>query len=112
MKPTFEADIIRLCKLFEKQTEGTHTPYLILLNDRTIQMAVYVGMTELDPVERFAQHVEGVKTGKGVVQDYGVRLIPDAYRHLSNCSEAESRRLEFEISEALKKGGFLVFGGH
>ena len=106
-----ERKIIEVCKGFSKSEDGTHTPYVILLADSE-GPAVYVGMTGLDPVERFAQHIEGVKAGLGVVQDRGVRLIPEAYQHLSECSEAEARRLEFDIAEALRRGGMLVFGGH
>ena len=39
---------------------------------------LYVGMTGLDPAERFANHKRGYKAA-WVVEKYGIRLLPELY---------------------------------
>lgn len=112
MKIRTSVDVAQICKQYRKQTEGHHSPYVILLSDATGKPGVYVGCTGIDPLERFAQHCRGEMAGAGIVQDHGQQLLIEAYAHLTNCSEPEAKRLEFELAEALKKAGFAVFGGH
>ena len=104
--------IAKVCATFAKTTKGHHSPYVILLSDALGSPGVYVGMTGIDPVERFAQHCRGERAGAGIVQDYGQTILLDACAHLTGCSEAEARRLEFELAQALELAGFAVFGGH
>lgn len=105
-------DVAQICRLFRKKTEGHHSPYVIMLSDATDRPGVYVGMTGIDPLERFAQHCRGEMAGRGIVQDRGRELLMEATAHLSNCSEPEARRLEFDLAKALRRAGFSVFGGH
>ena len=45
---------------------------------------VYVGLTGLRPVERFANHKAGIKAA-AVVKRYGLRLLPELFPHLTPC---------------------------
>lgn len=104
--------IAKVCATFKKTTDGHHTPYVVLLSDAVGKPGAYVGCTGIDPIERFAQHLQGEKAGAGIVQDHGIAVLLSACAHLANCSEPEAKRLESEIAAALEKAGFAVFGGH
>ena len=71
----------------------------------------YVGMTGLDPEQRFANHKAGIKAA-GIVRRCGVRLVPVLYEHLNPMRFADAVRMEMELAESLRKRGYQVFGGH
>jgi hypothetical protein len=68
-------------------------------------------MTGLNPDERLANHLSGVKAAR-VVRRHGVRLVPSLYEHLNPMAYAEALRMEGILADSLRKRGFQVFGGH
>ena len=71
----------------------------------------YVGMTGLDPEQRFANHKAGVKAA-GIVKRCGQRLVPLLYRHLNPMTYQEAVAAEPRLAEELRARGFQVYGGH
>ncbi len=99
-----------------------HHVYVVLLDEairasqssaesERIKPCVYVGMTGLDPNERFANHKSGIKAAR-VVQKFGIRLLPDLYEHLNPMPFEAAAEMERELADDLTKAGYLVFGGH
>jgi hypothetical protein len=72
---------------------------------------VYVGMTGLNPEERFANHKRGYKASR-IVTKYGLRLLPELYEHMNPMSYASAVKMEILYAELLRRRGFNVFGGH
>lgn len=72
---------------------------------------VYVGMTGLNPEERFANHKAGVKAA-WVVKRYGVRLLPELFAHLNPMPFEAAARMEVDLAEDLRRAGYTVTGGH
>jgi predicted GIY-YIG superfamily endonuclease len=72
---------------------------------------VYVGMTGLDPEERFANHKAGLKAAS-VVKRYGVRLLPELYRHLNPMPFEAALQMEQDLADDLRRAGYTVAGGH
>ena len=72
---------------------------------------VYVGMTGLSPEERFANHKAGIKDA-ALVKRYGIRLLPDLYAHLNPMPFEAAARMEIDLAEDLRRGGYTVTGGH
>ena len=72
---------------------------------------VYVGMTGLDPVERLANHQQGIQSAS-VVQRYGLRLLPEWYAHLNPMPFAAAGQMEVDLAEDLRRAGYTVTGGH
>lgn len=72
---------------------------------------VYVGMTGLDPEERFANHQQGIKAA-AVVKRYGIRLLPELYAHLNPMPYSAAARMEIDLAEDLRRAGYTVTGGH
>lgn len=72
---------------------------------------VYVGMTGLDPAERFENHRRGIKSA-AVVRRYGVRLMPELYAHLNPMPFEAAVRMEGDLAEDLRREGYTVTGGH
>jgi len=72
---------------------------------------VYVGMTGLDPAERFANHKNGIKAA-GVVRRYGIRLLPELYAHLNPMPYEAAVQMEMDLAEDLRRAGYTVAGGH
>ncbi len=70
---------------------------------------VYVGETELTPEERFARHKSGRRASR-IVRDYGVRLLP-AGNTGPLLTRVNAARAEKELGDALRRRGFVVFGG-
>jgi len=106
--------------------EFHHHVYVVLLDskagkERALQRAnpkrnpkkpcVYVGMSGLEPAERFARHKEGVQSAKWVKR-YGVRLLPELYAHLNPMPFEAAVALERDLAEDLRAQGFTVAGGH
>ena len=75
------------------------------------QPCVYVGMTGLDPEERFANHKAGKKAAS-VVTRYGLRLLPELYSHLNPMPFAAAVQMEQDLAEDLRQAGYTVTGGH
>jgi len=72
---------------------------------------VYVGMSGLPPVERFANHKAGIKAAF-VVLRYGLRLAPELYEHLKPMPFDAAVIMERDLAEDLRKSGYTVAGGH
>ena len=72
---------------------------------------VYVGMTGLEPEERFQNHKKGLKASR-VVQLYGVRLMPELYEIFNPMPFEAAVVMERELAEDLRRQGYTVTGGH
>ena len=72
---------------------------------------VYVGMTGLTPVERFANHKAGIKAAY-VVKRYGVRLLPELFAHLNPMPFEAAVQMEMDLAEDLRRAGYTVTGGY
>jgi len=108
------------------QPELHHSVYVVLLDSavgklRKVRAAnqnrdpkqpcVYVGLTGLTPVERFAKHKAGIKAAF-VVKRYGLRLMPELYAHLNPMPYADAAQMEVDLAEDLRRAGYTVTGGH
>jgi predicted GIY-YIG superfamily endonuclease len=108
------------------QAQHHHNVYVVLLGApaarlRAVRAAylnrdpkkpcVYVGMTGLDPKERFANHKAGIKAAS-VVKRYGVRLLPELYEHLNPMPFEAAAQMEKDLAEDLRSAGYTVTGGH
>lgn len=71
---------------------------------------VYVGMTGLQPEERFWNHRNGEKAA-GIVRRFGLRLLPELFAHLNPMPFEAAAQMEKELAEDLRKQGYTVFGG-
>ena len=70
---------------------------------------LYVGQTARTPEERFAQHLDGVKSSR-IVKEYGVRLRPRLYANVGPFeTRADSERAETKLAEKLRRRGFAVW---
>jgi len=72
---------------------------------------VYVGMTGLNPEERFANHKQGTKAA-WVVRRYGLKLLPDLYEYLNPMPFEAATQMEQDLAEDLRRQGYTVTGGH
>ena len=72
---------------------------------------LYVGMTGLDPAQRFQNHKQGTKAAR-VVQRHGLRLLPEFYEHLNPMPFAAAVEMERDLAEDLRQQGYTVAGGH
>ena len=70
---------------------------------------VYVGVTSLDPEERYRQHKAGEKAGRGYVTKYGLYLMPRKYQRLNPGSSREAEEKERDLAEALRRKGYGVW---
>ncbi len=76
-----------------------------------LKPCVYVGMTGLEPEQRFANHKQGIKAAS-VVRRYGIRLLPELYGHLNPMPYAAAVQMEVDLAEDLRQAGYTVTGGH
>jgi hypothetical protein len=109
--------------LRKHRAEGTaadhHNVYVVLLDSavgklRKVRVAnpsrvpdkpcVYVGMTDLTPEERFANHRRGIKDA-WVVKRYGVRLLPELYAHLNPMPFEAAAQMEKDLADDLRRAG-------
>ena len=103
-----------------------HHVYVVLLNPAAAKLrraklanprrdpdkpCLYVGMTGLQPEERLANHLRGFKASS-VVRRYGVRLLPEFFAHLNPMPFEAAVRMEQDLAEDLRRGGYTVLGGH
>lgn len=110
----------------KSQPEHHHHVYVVLLDPAAGKLlsvraenpnrdpqkpAVYVGMTGLDPQERFANHKAGIKSAS-VVKRFGIRLMPEWYEHLNPMPFEAAAQMERDLAEDLRKNGYTVTGGH
>jgi hypothetical protein len=72
---------------------------------------VYVGMTGLTPEERFENHKAGKKAAR-VVQQYGLRLLPELYEVFNPMPFDAALAMEMDLAADLRKQGYTVAGGH
>ena len=87
-------------------------PSVLRLNPRRdpSKLCVYVGMTGLDPVERFANHKRGYKSA-WTVRRYGVRLLPEMYECFNPMPFKAAAEMEQGLAEDLRAEGYTVTGG-
>ena len=71
---------------------------------------LYVGMTGLDPAERFANHRRGYKSS-WVVKKYGLRLLPEFYACFNPMPFHAAAEMEAGLAEDLRAEGYTVTGG-
>ena len=110
----------------EQQPEHHHHVYVVLLDPaagrlRAVRAAnskrdprkpcVYVGMTGLTPEDRLTNHKAGTKAAS-VVKHYGLRLLPELYKHLNPMPYEAAARMEVDLAEDLRRAGYTVAGGH
>ena len=110
----------------DSQPEHHHNIYVVLLDPaagrlRAVRAAnpkrdrkkpcIYVGMTGLNPEDRFANHKAGTKAAS-VVTRYGIRLLPEMYEHLNPMPYEASAQMEKDFAEDLRRAGYTVTGGH
>jgi predicted GIY-YIG superfamily endonuclease len=103
-----------------------HNVYVVLLDERIASLrkvrelnpdrdaakpCIYIGMTGLDPVERFKKHKAGYKASR-YVQKYGVRLMPELYESLNPMTYDEAVIAEQGLARKLRNEGYVVLGGH
>jgi len=74
------------------------------------QPCVYVGMTGLDPDERFDKHKAGVKANRFVTR-YGMRLMPELYEVYNPMPYQAAQEMEVELGIALREDGYGVWQG-
>jgi hypothetical protein len=100
-----------------------HSVYVVELNELVLRKrkflnanpnydpakpCVYVGLTGLDPEERFSNHLSGYKASR-VVEEYGERLMPELYEHLNPMSFYEAGATEIKLAQELRAEGFAVW---
>ena len=103
-----------------------HSVYVVLLDAKAAKLravkalnpnatpgmaCIYVGLTGLDPSERFANHKAGLKSAP-VVRRYGLRLLPELFEHLNPMPYDVAVRMEVELAEDFRAQGYFVTGGH
>ncbi len=69
---------------------------------------VYVGLTGLDPEERYLNHLTGIKASR-FVEEYGARLMPELYEHLNPMPYEVALRTEGELARELRREGYAVW---
>jgi hypothetical protein len=110
----------------EGQPEHHHNVYVVLLDAAASRLrairalnpkrdpkkpCVYVGMTGLNPKERFANHKAGIKAAS-VVKRFGLRLLPQLFEHLNPMPFEAAAQMEKDLAEDLRRAGYTVTGGH
>src|ERR1700685_799750 len=66
---------------------------------------VYVGMTGLEPEERFTNHKAGTKAAS-FVKRFGIRLLSELYEHLNPMPFEAAARMEVDLAEDLRRAGY------
>jgi predicted GIY-YIG superfamily endonuclease len=69
---------------------------------------LYVGLTGLTPQERFSRHKAG-KQASRIVKRYGVRLLPNFYKHLNPMTYEKAAAMEVALAAALRALGHGVW---
>lgn len=69
---------------------------------------VYVGMTGLDPDQRFDKHKAGIQANRYVLE-YGLRLLPQLYAVYNPMPYQAAREMEVELAIGLREAGYGVW---
>ena len=69
---------------------------------------VYVGMTGLDPDQRFDRHKAGIQANR-FVSEYGLRLLPALYAVYNPMPYDAARDMEVELAIGLREQGYGVW---
>ncbi|MEY3580550.1 MAG: hypothetical protein RI984_1654 [Pseudomonadota bacterium] len=69
---------------------------------------VYVGMTGLDPDQRFDNHKAGYKSNK-FAQQYGLRLMTELFEHLNPMPYGDAQYMEVDLAIRLREAGYGVW---
>jgi hypothetical protein len=69
---------------------------------------VYVGMTGLDPDDRFDKHKAGIRSNK-YVQRYGLCLVPELYERYNPMPYGVAKAMEVELAISLRESGYGVW---
>ena len=69
---------------------------------------VYVGMTGLDPDDRFDKHKAGFRSSR-FVKRYGLRLLPDLYECYNPMPYEAAKDMEVELAIGLREAGYGVW---
>ena len=100
-----------------------HNVYVVLLSPRVLQEAkfrrcnpqydatkpcIYVGMTGLDPDDRFDKHKAGIRAARYVTL-YGERLLPELYACYNPMPYHAARDMEVELAIGLRDKGYGVW---
>jgi predicted GIY-YIG superfamily endonuclease len=124
--PVLDVKRRTLRKFISSTVKDHHHVYVVLLDPAVGQLrkvqrvnpdrdpgkpCLYVGMTGLQPEERFANHKRGIKAAS-LVQRYGVRLLPELYSHLNPMPYESAAQMEKDLTEDLRRAGHTVVGGH
>jgi hypothetical protein len=72
------------------------------------KLAVYVGMTGLDPDVRFDRHKAGVQANR-FARDYGLRLRPELYERYNPMVYEAARQMEVQLATRLRQAGYAVW---
>jgi hypothetical protein len=72
---------------------------------------VYVGLTGLDPGQRFENHKRGTKSS-ALVRRHGLRLLPELYASLNSMPCEATKQKERDLADELRREGYTVAGGH
>lgn len=108
----FTTIVNRVAAQFVSPPVGHHNVYVALLEGVSGpgSYGVYVGMTGLDPDERFANHKAGHKASRWV-RDFGTAVLPAAL-HLRGIPYEDAKRIEAELHQELVRAGMTALGGH
>jgi predicted GIY-YIG superfamily endonuclease len=69
---------------------------------------LYVGMTGLDPKERFQKHKNGIKHNV-YVERHGLHLLPNLYSKYTEMSFEDAKAKEMELADELRSKGNAVW---
>ena len=69
---------------------------------------VYVGMTGLDPDDRFDKHKAGIRSNK-YVRLYGLKLLPELYERYNPMPYDAAKTMEVELGIRLREAGYGVW---
>ena len=109
----------------EAQRKHHHNVYVVLLSKDVLyepkfmrcnpdydpsKPCVYVGMTGLDPDERFDKHKAGIRSNR-FVREYGLRLLPELYDCYNPMPYDAARDMEVELAIGLRENGYGVWQG-
>ena len=92
--------------------EAAKEPKLLEANPKrdAAKPCVYVGMSGLEPEERFRNHKNGIKAAR-IVERYGVRLLAELYQCFNPMPFAAAAQMERDLAEELRSQGYTVAGG-
>ncbi len=69
---------------------------------------VYVGMTGLDPDQRFDNHKAGIKSNK-YAKKYGLRLMTEEFEGINPMPYGDAQYMEVDLAIRLREKGYAVW---